>query len=56
MGKTKLGKIELGKIEGVLHPVSLKSVIPVVPKNEAEKLLLIDDLTRIGCEGLLTHP
>ena len=49
-------KIELGKVGGEPHLVSFKSVIPAVPKDEAEKLLLIEDLTQIGCEGLLIHP
>ena len=51
-----MGKRKLGKTGGEPHPVSLKSMIPAVSKDEAEKLLLIEDLTRIGCEDLFTHP
>ena len=51
-----MGKTESRKTGGEPHPVSLRSVILVVPKDEAKKLLLIEDLTRIGCKGLLTHP
>ena len=51
-----MGKTESRKIGGELHPVSLRLVILVVPKDEAEKMMLVEDLTRIGCEGLLTHP
>ena len=32
------------------------SVVPTVPKDEGEKLLLIEDLTWIACEGLLAQP
>ena len=39
-----------------LHLVSLKAVAPAIPKNEAEKDMLIEDLTTIGCEGLLVEP
>ena len=39
-----------------LYPVSLKSVAPAIPKNDAEKDLLIEDLTTMGCEGLLLEP
>ena len=38
------------------HPVSLRSVLPAVPHDEAEKMMLVEDLIRIGCKGLLTHP
>ena len=45
-----------GIVKVEVHPVSLKSIIPVVPKNENEKELLVQDLTRMGCEGLLVEP
>ena len=38
------------------YPVSLKSVAPAIPKNDAEKDMLIEDLTTMGCEGLLLEP
>ena len=46
MGKTEAIKVEM-------HPISFRSVVLAVPKDEGKKLLLIDDLTQIGCEGLL---
>ena len=38
------------------YPVSLKAVAPIISKNEAEKSMLIEDLTTMGCEGLLVEP
>ena len=37
-------------------PVSLRSVQAVVPKKDEEKLQLVKDLTKMGCEGLLAEP
>ena len=34
-------------------PIPLKNVSPAIPKNESELKDLIEDLTRMGCEGLL---
>ena len=31
-------------------------MIPAVPKDKAEKIKLIEDLTRMDCKGLFTHP
>ena len=47
-------KVENVKVE--LHPVSLKSVTPIIPGKEEEKLQLVEDLTKMGCEGLLVEP
>ena len=49
MEKARTVKVEV-------HPVSLKSVTPVVPKDKKEKELLVEDLTKMGCEGLLMEP
>ena len=49
MAKTSTVKVEVPL-------VSLKSVTPIVPKNEEEKQQLVEDLTRMGCEGLLQEP
>ena len=49
MGKTEAVKVEV-------YLVSLRSVVLVVPKNEGEKRQLVEDLTWIGCEGLLAQP
>ena len=37
-------------------PVSLKAVIPVIPASDHESDQLIEDLTKMGCEGLLAAP
>ena len=36
--------------------MSLRSVSTIVPKKDEEKQQLADDLTKIGCEGLLVKP
>ena len=38
------------------RPVSLRSIPAVVPMKEEEKQQLEDDLTKMGCEGLLAEP
>ena len=43
-------------VKAGMHMVSLRSVVLAVLKDEGGKLLLIEDLTRIGCEGLLAQP
>ena len=37
-------------------PISLKNVSPTIPKRESKLKKLIEDLSRMGCEGLLTKP
>ena len=37
-------------------PVSLKAVVPIIPKVDDEKDQLIEDLTKMGCKGLLAAP
>ena len=37
-------------------PVSLKSVAPVIPMKDEEKLHLVEDLTKMGCKGLILEP
>ena len=49
MGKTGAVKVEVPF-------VSLRSVVPVVSKDEGEKRQLVEDLIRMGCEGLLVQP
>ena len=49
-----MGKIETVKVE--MHPVSLRSVVLAIPKDEGEKRQLVEGLTWIGCEGLLVLP
>ena len=39
------------KVEFIL--VSLKSIYLAIPKKDKEKLQLVDDLTKMGCEGLI---
>ena len=35
-----------------LHPVSLKLVILVVPWDKKKKEMLVEDLSKMDCEGL----
>lgn len=42
------------KVENL--PVSLKAVVPIIPRAEHEKDQLIKDLTKMECEGLLAAP
>ena len=42
--------------KGAYLPVSLKAIVPVIPKSDREKAELIEDLTKMGCEGLMVHP
>ena len=37
-------------------PIPLKNVSLAILKNEAELKELIEDLTQMGCEGLLAKP
>ena len=39
-----------------VHSVSLKSVIPAISKDKKKKEMLVEDLARMGCEGLLLEP
>ena len=39
-----------------LVPIPLKNVAPAITKRESELKELIEDLTRMGCEGLLAKP
>jgi hypothetical protein len=45
---------EEDEVEQVLIP--LKNVSPAIPKSESELKKLVEDLTRMGCEGLLAKP
>ena len=47
-----MGKAGTIKVE--VHPMSLKSVTPIVPKDKKEELL-VEDVTRMGCKGLLVE-
>ena len=49
-----LAAARIVKVE--LHSVSLKSVTPLVPKNKGAKEQLVEDLTLMGCKGLLAEP
>jgi hypothetical protein len=37
-------------------PIPLKNVSSAVPKNDSELKELVEDLTRMGCEGFLNKP
>ena len=43
-------------VKAKMPMVSLRSVVPVVPKDESKKLQLVEDQTRIRCKGLLAQP
>ena len=43
-------------VKAETHPVSLRSIPAIVPTHEEEKQQLADDLTKMGCEGLLAEP
>ena len=49
-----MGRIGIVKVE--IHSMSLKSVVPVVSKDEGEKWQLVEDFIQMGCEGLLVQP
>ena len=38
--------------EDELVPIPLRNVVPAIPKQELEMRQLVEDLTRMGCEGL----
>ena len=40
----------------VKMPLTLRSVVPAIPKEPRERVHLEEDLTRIGCIGLLSKP
>ena len=40
----------------VFLPMSFKSVAPVNPVKDKEKLHLVEDLMKMGCEGLILEP
>ena len=42
--------------EDELVPIPLRNVVPAVMKRESKLKELIEDLTRMGCEGLLVKP
>ena len=42
--------------EDELVPIPLRNVVPAVVKLESELKELIEDLTRMGCKGLLAKP
>ena len=49
MAGTSSAKVEM-------RPVNLRSVQAIVPTDEEEKQQLVDNLTKMGCEGLLAEP
>ena len=40
----------------VKTPITLRSVVPAIPKEPGDRAHLEEDLTRIGCIGLLSKP
>ena len=37
-------------------PLTLRSVVPAIPREPGERAHLEEDLTRIGCIGLMSKP
>ena len=48
--------MKAGCVKVELYPMSLKSVVPAIPGNDKEKKMLVEDLTKISCKGLLLEP
>ena len=48
-----MGKVRTVKVE--VPPMSLKLVVPIVSKNEQEKQMPVEDLTWMGCKGMLVE-
>ena len=48
-------KINMAPMTGKT-PLILRSVVPAIPKEPGERAYLEEDLTRIGCIGLLNKP
>ena len=48
-------KIHMAPMTGKM-PLILRSVVPAIPKEPGERAFLEEDLTRIGCIGLLNKP
>ena len=42
--------------EDELVPIPLRNIVPTIPNRKSEMRELIEDLTRMGCEGLLAKP
>ena len=42
--------------EGDLIPIPLRNVVPAIPKRELEMKELTENLSWMGCEGLLPEP
>ena len=40
----------------VKMPLTLRSIVPAIPKEPGERAHLEEDLNRIGCIGLLSKP
>ena len=40
----------------VRTPLTLRSIVPAIPKEPGERAYLEEDLTRIGCIGLMSKP
>ena len=54
--RSTLVMVGASSVKAESRPVSLRSVPVVVPTKEEEKQQLADDLTKMGCEGLLAEP
>ena len=47
---------KVGRVKVELYPISLKCVAPAISKNDEKKKMLMEDLTKMSCTGLLLEP
>ena len=56
MPMRQLRKSSVGPTNSSAVAVKLRKVVPVIPSTEPERTELMDDLTTMGCLGLLDKP
>ena len=49
-------KRQMVPMTNAITPLTLWSVVPTIPKEPGERAYLEEDLTRIGCIGLMSKP
>ena len=42
--------------ESSTMPITLRTSLPAIPTDDQEKAWLVEDLTKMGCEGLINRP
>ena len=51
-----MAKVGSRSIKAEITSVGLQAVAPFIPRNKKEKDQLVEDLKRMGCEGLIAEP